>query len=180
MPQEYQDYLNENLNVAERVTQAFSALDERVDYTNYLLTELLKALGGNNGEGNLELADAIQALVNALGGQLDNPDTFRVGTDTADAVMSGQNLPDVKVPFDMEIVVKAYRSNTDSVYVATTRSDSEGGVDTAYPLWAGEAVGLKLSNVDKIWWAAEVAGEGISWVVEQSSPWLNKSGGSRY
>src|SRR4030042_4905941 len=47
LPSEYEAYLKANLNAFERMSQTFSAIDERVDYTNILLTRLLELQGGS-------------------------------------------------------------------------------------------------------------------------------------
>lgn len=167
LPEEYKAYLKENINLTERMTQVFSGLDERIDYTNILLTKLIELQGGTPPDGPI------------LGG-VKNPENFRVGVVRISAPGTAQNLEDVSVPHKYHVVIKAFRANLGSAYVGTTKADAEGHADTSYPLWANEAIELEVDNLQVIWVDADNDGEGVVWIVEQESAWIRSAAQTRY
>lgn len=172
LPVEYKEFLKQNLNLVERITAAFSGVDERIDYTNLLLTRMLEVLTGQPitpvplDTGLQELIDSVKALVVVLGGVMRNPKDVIMGRKLVIAAGTAVQLPSIIVPYDKAVIVKAPSTNTGTIYVALYKSDAEERA-LAYPLVAGETVEYKILNLSKLWIDSTVSDEGIVYTVEQ-------------
>ena len=94
-----------------------------------------------------------------------NRDTFIAGKKTVAVAGTAEQLPSNAVPQGFPVIVKALAANSGKVHGAKTQAIAQ--VDaTAYELAAGEAVGLLVSNTNKIWVDANTSGEGVTFTVE--------------
>ena len=178
LPSEYEAYLKANLNWFERLGDVFSGLDERIDYTNVLLTKLIELQGGIVPEVPTWATDLVNAinslnaviaqLATALGVKptLKNPEFIKAQQKVVPVAGTAVQMPSVLVPYDKEVVIKALRTNIGIIYVAPSKSDAEGHT-SSYSLAPGEAVGYKIRNLNQVWVDASVSGEGVVWTVEQ-------------
>ena len=179
LPSEYEAYLKANLNWFEHLGDVFSGLDERVDYTNTLLTKLIELQGGVVPEvptWATDLVNVISSLNTAIAQlaavlgvtpvTLKNPEFIKAQQKLVLTAGTAVQMPSVLVPYDKEVVIRALRTNTGIIYVAPSKSDAEGHT-SSYSLAPGEVVGYKIQNLNQIWVDASVSGEGVVWTVEQ-------------
>lgn len=172
LPPEYEAYLKANLNWFERLSQVFSSLDERIDYTNILLTRLL----GVQGAPSQTLIDTLNNLTAALNRLasagfapvVPNKESFISGQkDVATAGIAAQlTTSSIPVPDGFELTVIAKPANTGYIYFGRTKGDAEGA-SKFDGLTGGLAVSLKVRNVNAVWVNSSVDSEGVSWIVEQ-------------
>lgn len=74
-------------------------------------------------------------------------------------------LPSQEIPPGFELVVRAFPSNTDNIYVGNTKA-STSNATKQITLAAGEVVKLKITNTQLVWVDAVVADEGAEYYVE--------------
>lgn len=71
-------------------------------------------------------------------------------------------FPAQPIPYDIEVVIIANSTNTDTIYI--------GGDDvttaTGNPLEAGDQLTLKVSDLSVIWAIADAAAQGLNYIVE--------------
>jgi hypothetical protein len=142
--------------------------------------EAIQAIIAGMQEQNTRLENAMTSLVSALtsmgtsGGGIavsgvpENTATFNSGVVTC-AVASpnkAYRMPGKYIPKGMEFVIKALDSNVGLIYVANNEADAKTAPAT-YRLLANEAIGLKIKNSNAEWISAQIAGEGVTWIVEQ-------------
>ncbi len=178
LPPEYEQYLRANLNLIERATAVFSGLDERIDYTNILLTKLLQTQGGiaptqpdwvDNLLNSLDkLTSALAHLNLGIAGAVPNKKSFITGQRTVDTAGTAVQLTTtpIQVSDGFSLTVIAKPANTGYIYVGREKTDAEGS-QAFNGLSAGLAISLKIDRADKVWVTSSVAGEGVSWVVER-------------
>ena len=178
LPSEYEAYLKANLNWFERLGDVFSGLDERIDYTNALLTKLVELQGGIVPEvptWATDLIDAVNSLntiiaqlATALGVKptLKNPEFIKAQQKVVLVAGTAVQMPFAIVPYDKEVVIKALSTNTGTIYIAPTKAGAEGHI-SAYPLTPSEAVGYKIANLNQLWIDSSKDNEGVVWTVEQ-------------
>lgn len=129
-----------------------------------------------------ELKDAVERLITAMSGQGEdgssnpqpglmfvhppNPAKILTQVIIPSAAMVAERLPDIVIPPDMAIVIKAFVGNFGLVYVGKTKTEAENpGV--AYAMIFNEAISYKVANANQIWVAAALLGEGVHITVEQ-------------
>ena len=120
-------------------------------------------------EQNTRLDTALSQVINLMGGEgyaLTNPQTFAAGSVLCTIAAQGYELPPKSIPWDKEFVVKALSTNAGLIYIANNEVDA-AIVTASYPMLPNEAVGLKIANSNEVWVAAQFAGEGVSFIVEQ-------------
>lgn len=120
-------------------------------------------------EQNTRLEVALSQVVHVMGGEgyaLKNPKTFATGTVLCPIAMQGYQLPKKIIPYDKEFAFKALPTNAGLIYVANNEVDA-GIITASVPLLPNEPAGLKIANSDEVWVAAQLAGEGVSFIVEQ-------------
>ena len=181
LPPEYEAYLRASLNWFERLGDVFSGLDERVDYTNALLTKLIELQGGVPPEvpswtTNLiavlhSLNTAITNLITALSvitgiSAVENPTGIISQTKLVPIAGIAVQLPPVRVYPNSEVVIKALRKNVGTIYVADSKIDAEGH-SSAYSLVSGEAIGYKVDNLSRLWIDSSISDEGVVWTIER-------------
>ncbi len=120
-------------------------------------------------EQNTRLEVALSQVVNVMGGNgyaLLNPENFVTGTVLCPIAMQGYQLPNKIIPYGKALAFKALPTNAGVIYVANNQVDA-GIIAASVPLLPNEPAGLKIATSDKVWVAAELAGEGIAFIVEQ-------------
>ena len=151
--EEYLEKVKENINLIGKSLQEASSLDERIDFTNKLLLQVVSLLVKGleqpiTPKENPERVEALQKLVTTAG--------------------TAEQLPDILIPYDHEVIIKALPTNTDTVYLGSSKLDAEDHTK-AFPLEAGEGVEYKIKNLSVLWIDADADGEGIVWTVEQEA-----------
>ena len=179
-PEEYISYLQGKLNIAETLLDKSSGLDERIDYTNILLTRLLENQGFSPTGSPVWITDlkastdALAATVKALqaklqsvpGLTLKNPKMIATKRTLVPVAGTATQLPNFVVPFDRYLTIKALGGNTDEVFIGNSKTESEDE-SFRYPMEPGEILQYKIRNTAQLWLDAAVSGEGIVWTVEQ-------------
>lgn len=168
LPPEYVEYLNKNLNLFERMTQIFSSLDERIDYTNILLTKLLEAQGGTPELSEIlsKLSASLDKLINVGFAPVSpNATDFVHGSKTLVSADEAVQLTtsSIPVPDGFVVTVMAFSTNSGVVYVGRTKSDTEGS-QAFGGLDANVAISLKIANVNMIWVQPSSANDSVSWI----------------
>ena len=172
LPSEYEAYLKANLNWFERLSQVFSALDERIDYTNILLTRLLEAQGAPSQTliGTLNnLTTALNRLADlGLVPALPNRESFIHGARDITTAGTAEQLTtaSISIPDGFQLTIIAKPANTGTIYIGRSKGDAEGS-QKFDGLSAGLAHSLIVTNVNLAWVNTDVDGEGVSWIVEQ-------------
>ena len=182
LPTEYREYLQANLNLVERFTGALSGLDERIDYTNILLTRLIELQGGApitpvpRPDWFSELfatLDRLSTTLNrlaelGLAPVIPNKESFITGQRTVTTAGEAVQLITASIPISdgFALTVIAKPANTGYIYIGRTKGDAEGA-SKFDGLSAGLAHSLKVKNVNSAWVNSSVNGEGVSWYVEQ-------------
>jgi hypothetical protein len=160
---EQEEFLRQQLNWFEKLGQLMSFVDEYLRLIISNQNNLLASLPNIQA-----LTDAINALVDLLSGgaALENPP--KIASEELLCPVAGQaeKMPDYEVPRDKELVIKALSTNWGTVRVGNTKMEAENP-RLGYPLLANEAVGLKIKNAGQLWICANMANEGIHWIVEQ-------------
>jgi hypothetical protein len=139
------------------------------DTWNLLMGILDGIVAGND---KLEYIKAeLNSILTALGGSVENPKRTISETRLLINAGVGFNLPSYEIPYDKVIIIKAlndpaYHVNVGTIMVGDSKVSSEN-MTTAYPLLPGETVGYKVRNSNSLWVCPVVAGDGVSWTVEQ-------------
>lgn len=99
-----------------------------------------------------------------------NKPSAKMGTKTVTTAGTAVQLSatSIPIPDGFELVVKALGGNTNKVHVALSAADAQTDAN-AYEMKAGEAIGLKITDVNLVYVDANVAGEGVTWAVEKES-----------
>jgi len=109
----------------------------------------------------LEYLDALKShlanISDRLGSRSTSPQHGQVTVGT-----SVVQLPDVAIPDGFAVVIKAMNSNSGKVYIGGSGVSTSNG----YELGAGEAVGLKVSNLNYVYAIADTADQKVCWIVE--------------
>ena len=161
LPTEYREYLERNLNIWERATAFLSGIDERIDYTNILLTRLVNLASRVQIPGGAPTPGGTPTPLSPV-----NPTDISVGRKLVASVGTAVQLPSVSIPYDFEVVVLALSENTGTIYLGNSKDTAEDH-NTAFPLTKGGAVELKIKNLNILWMDSSVSSEGINWIVEQ-------------
>ena len=149
----YDNYLNtlkDNLTKLNKASKVLPGLPEKTDLGNQLLIQISGQL--------LELMRYMTQTKNPL-----HPITKTKAVTTAG---TAEQLPDIIVPHEIEVIIQALVTNTDSIYVATSKLDAEDST-MRINLEPGDAISLQIDNLSEIWVNSAVDGEGVMWTVEQ-------------
>lgn len=169
---EQQQWLDDNLNLAERISASLTSSDEFIALLIGVLNRIeANTSGGSAGGADVShLATAIDALVAAITGgsvNLKNPPRIATGQLTCPAINAAVQMPKYKVPYKKAVVIKALSGNLGMIGVGNSPQEAQSAL-THYPLLANEAVEYEVEWTDTIYIvAATNAGEGIAWTVEQ-------------
>ena len=116
-----------------------------------------------------ELRQALANITSLLGSilqALTNPGEIVVRTLTVTTAGTPRQFPDVPIPDGCEVVIKAFDSNTGTVYVANNSMEAMDS-SQSYPLQKGQPVQYKIKNLKQLWLNSTVNGEGVRWTVER-------------
>lgn len=80
---------------------------------------------------------------------------------------TAEQLPDVSVPDGFEVVIMAKPGNTGYIYLGNSKANAESSTNRFDRLGPGDAITLKITNLNLVWIDASVSGEGITYSVEQ-------------
>ena len=181
LPPEYRQYLEQNLSALEQFAQAFSGLDERIDYTNILLTKLVELQGGipvqpvEAPRWTTNLIEAINKLNVAISrisplpvGELafKNPVGIVAQKKLVHTAGTAVQLPTVIIPYGETVAIKALNSNTGTVYVGNSKGGAED-ITQSFALSAGQGIEYKIGNLSQLWINSTVGNNGVNWTVEQ-------------
>lgn len=158
VPQTYEEYLEElgqKLSFLEMQQDRITGLDERLDITNKLLIEVVRVL-----------ASSLELYKTWLPKRTKNPSYIKAKRKLVDTAGIAVQLPDVKIPEDFTVVIKALAANTGTIYVGNSKPEAED-TTMSFPLSAGESIEYEIQNLEQLWIDATVANEGITWTVEQ-------------
>ncbi len=157
---EYKQYLKSNTNFVENLTSKVSSTDERLDYTNYLLQKLVNKLSGVSNDQQDDIGTTKIVLPNR--------DSFIHGSKTLSAASTAEQImtSSIKIPDGYAVTIIAKPGNAGIIYIGKSKGDTEStqrfdGLD------AGLAISLHITDINLIWVAASVAGDGVSWIVEK-------------
>ena len=95
---------------------------------------------------------------------LESKSKFTVEEATVATAGTPVQLSDIQVAESAEIVIKAKRSNLGAIKIGESSAQALAGKFTLDP---GEAVKLRISNVNKIYIDSEVNGDKVELIVEQ-------------
>lgn len=95
---------------------------------------------------------------------MESKSKFSVGEATVAAAGTAVQLPDFAVGESCELVIKAKRTNKGAVKIGESQAQAQAGKFTLEP---GEAVKLRISNANKAFIDAEIAGDKVELIVEQ-------------
>ena len=131
---------------------------------------LLLAIATNSDDidaNTLETINAINRLAAALGvSVIKNPNAIAAFRVFVNVVNRAVQLPERDIPYDMELVIKAWPTNLGLMYVANSQPEATN-INSSYPLIANEFVRYRIENSKQIWINASRAGESVVCTVEQ-------------
>lgn len=157
--EEYQAHLKDKLSWFEKVTQNLTGTDERLDVTNLLLIELLKAITGISTPELPEWPEIVAILPNR--------ESFITGQKTVTTAGTAVQLPSVKIPDGFKVILIAMPANAGFIYLGNSKASVENVADRLNRLDAGDSIALQVTDLSTVWIDASVNGEGISYIVEQ-------------
>jgi hypothetical protein len=141
------------------------------------LMDLLSAWAQTTDDISTVVAQILAALPTLGGGTI--PVTVQGFPINADQVESGQmsvsttlptSLPNLLIPDDFAINVKAFAGNPAGSYILVSGSKSgASGLATAYPLALNDSISYRVKNASSIWVMATIGPAYINWTVEQRS-----------
>jgi hypothetical protein len=99
-----------------------------------------------------------------------NKSSAKFGTKTVTTAGTAVQLSSASIPIPdgFELVVKALGGNSNKVHIALSASDAQTDTN-AYEMKAGEAIGLKITDVNLVYVDANASGEGVTWAVEKEA-----------
>lgn len=136
--------------------------------------ELLIAIAAASGD-TLRTSEALLAAVQNLSintkGYVPNADTAIMTRVAIAALDTPYRLPDIEVPDDMQLLMKAWPTNAGIIYVAREGPYARN-VNQSYPLLPNENYGLRVKNANELWvagitGAGSFAGDFLAVTVEQ-------------
>jgi hypothetical protein len=146
LPSEYRDFID------ARGGPGLTGMDDRLDFMIVELWALLNkasgAGGGASGIGNVPYIRTKREIVPAPG--------------------TASRLPEIKIPEGMTVAIRGLRTNKGLVYLSGSKDQAEGHTMVT-TLGAGDAVELHLTTLWNLWVDADVANDGIEWLVEQEA-----------
>ena len=114
-----------------------------------------------------EVFNAINRLAAALGvSVLGNPPEILNLRVFIPVVNQPIQLPNITIPYDMRLVIKAWPTNMGLIYIANSRPEALN-INAVYPLLANELYWCKIKNMQQLWLNATRAGESAVVSVEQ-------------
>jgi len=148
----YESEVRKKISWFERAVDGLTSHDERTDMTNRLLIELIKQVSTLTG---LQLIER------------KNPDLIDSQVKRVKVAGTAEQLPDITIPYDHEVTIKALSTNAGIVYVGNSKLAAED-TTKSFPLTSGGSVEYKIRNLKQLWVNVTVSDEGIVWTVEQN------------
>ena len=96
----------------------------------------------------------------------ENPEGIVVRQLTVTTAGTPQQFPDVPIPYDHEVFIEAFDTNSGTVYVGNSSVEATD-TTSSYPLLAGQGFAWKIKNLKQLWLNATVSGEGVRWATER-------------
>lgn len=127
---------------------------EKADVTNRLLIELIRGL-------MIAMELSLKKPVK------ENADTVLSGTKTAPTAGTAVQLPNVSIPFDEKVMIKALSTNGGIVYIAKSKLEAEDSTKS-FPLIVNQYIEYEIKNLSQLWMNVGTGGEGVAWTVVQS------------
>lgn len=116
----------------------------------------------------IEIANRIAAALGAA----ENPPDITAFSIWTTALTIPIRLPDRTIPFDKELVIKAWHTNTGVIMVAPNLAAAVN-INSGFPLIASGVVRYKIRNADHIWICCHptlgIVGDGVACTVEQEA-----------
>ncbi len=122
------------------------------------LSQLIALMGGAPGGGTTPVAVVTP-----------HKNTIITGFQQVYVPGTAQNLYPVPIPDGYPVTIVANPSNTGNIYIGKTQSEAQDPRVRMNGLAPGLAVSLKIKNLGVIWVDADVANEGVSWLVESDT-----------
>ncbi len=143
---------------------SFVRLENRINYSNKLLEEILKVLAkGANIEVNLPSGPQTPSPTGSA--ILPNRNDFSSGQRVVKVAGTAIQLPSFKIPNGYALSIIAKPTNVGNVYIGSSKTDAEGSNNFS-ALTPGSAVSLHIANPNLIWINVDNNNDGISWIVE--------------
>lgn len=130
---------------------------------------LLVAMAQTGQKIDENIYKLLLAIAETNGGEagvLENMDDFTSFRQIPVAINTATQLPDRKIPYKYQLVVKAYHTNPGIIYVAHNAADCTN-INSSYTLLANEAVELQISNASRVYISSTVLGDSVICIVEQ-------------
>lgn len=132
-------------------------------------TALLEAIAQANGETLEAVFNTLEELkglsVNVRGYPA-NTDTIVSGRVAVTAVGTVTQLPDIDIPDDMQLQLKAWPTNAGLIYVGNAQSTA-GNINQIWPLIANEGINYRVKNANAIYISGTAVGDWLAYTVEQ-------------
>jgi len=97
-----------------------------------------------------------------------NPKHIRAGRVLSVVAGTAVQFPDVVVPYDFDVNLKALSTNGGIVYIGNSKPEAENpSRTTSFPMEANDELKLEIGNLNQLWIDAAVAPDGLYWIVEQ-------------
>lgn len=96
-----------------------------------------------------------------------NRSSFATGQKDITSDGTAEQLDNVSIPAGYRAILVAKPGNTGYVYLGNSKANAESSSVRFDRLGAGDSIPLQITNLNLVWVDVSVAGEGISWFVEQ-------------
>lgn len=106
-------------------------------------------------------------LANLFQAFFGNSRSFVTGSITCPEAGVGERLPGYPIPRGKSFAVKALSTNAGLIWIAPTKADSQNQ-NVGWSLTPNEALSLQVDSGADIWVTAQVAGDGVCYIVEQN------------
>lgn len=113
-----------------------------------------------------KLEDVIIRLDNIVTQTSESATAWTAKTKDVTSAGTGEQLDSLTVPDGFGLVIKAKETNTDKIYIAPSKANSESAA-SRWTLITGSFRTLRINNANLVWVNSAVNGEGIEYSVEQ-------------
>lgn len=96
-----------------------------------------------------------------------NRTALAIGQRNVTIAGTAMQLPDIKIPDGFKAIILAKPTNTGYIYLGNSKVQAEDPSTRFDRLEAGDSLPLQIANLNLVWVACSVNGEGISYIVEQ-------------
>jgi len=120
-------------------------------------------------EGQNAMLQAITGIEAVPGqvtiGIVPNTEEIACGRAQVAALNTSYNCPDLEVPDDMAIVLKAWPANGGIIFIGNTSPEARN-LMSVYPLIANESIAYRIKNLNEIYFSGNGVGDWLCWTVE--------------